>query len=117
MANFFPSSNGSSSLNKTRLGSDTAIESKLLCTSSGTKLYRNIKSAGIVRNSSGSMRCSLKSTKAQRYLPASLRANSCSLTASEPSPGTQLCSCVATVSLTLLYFAGEPEREKEKIGK
>src|SRR5271166_5870865 len=68
----------------------------------------------MVRNSSGSMRCSLRSTKAQRYLPASFRATSRSSTTSAPSPGVQLCSCVATVSFCLLRRRVRQRERKDR---
>src|SRR5439155_14722376 len=97
---FLPSRRGSSSLICTWPGSAAAMARTLFCSSSGTKLYRNIRSAGMVRNSSASMRCSRRSMKAKRYLSASLRANSRSCCSSPGSPGAGgSCSVVAIDSL------------------
>src|SRR5215472_3432404 len=86
----------------------------LLCSSKGTKLYRNIKSAGILRIRSGSTRCSRRSINGYRYLSASLRATSrsCCSSAAEALPA-MILACWSVVAINLPWCSCPIDRERE----
>jgi len=124
-ASFLPSSNGSSSLRDHHAGISNGNHQRIVVRQQGYKVIAETSNrAGIVRNSSGSMRCSVRSTNPQavafRKPPAPVRVSSAASAGAAPARSDHANWNLAwpMITLFLIFPAPDPAiEERRKSGK